>query len=260
MRLKKHVLKAPIFILSFLIFYSCTVTKKQQTKHQKPKGIFVYEAAELREEQYRNIKGAVPRLRAMMCGKFVHQILTKNEEGVIKYETWHTKDGEDSMMIYQVPVGDPHKIGYWIYNCQYLTSLPDNPVYQTFSKLEAVNRDTIKAVSYEVPEGFKLDVTQKTAAFKASLEKIEWKGLKLYNGGSVKYYERQTIIKYNGQSIMKAKELEKHKKIKYVINYSNVEMDRILFGSRYYDKDKKFLGGNNPDQLFKLAGIHPNLY
>lgn len=253
-------------ILVLVSIFSCRTTQQQVNKQQNMEEIFVQELAELRQEKYGNIQGALPRLRAMMSGKFVHQTLVKvavegEEEKIEKvYRTWHTKDGEDSMMVYQIPVGNHHKIGYWMYSCQYLTSLPKEPVYQTLFKLEVINRDTIKATYYEVPEDLKLDFKQNITALKTSLEDIEWKKLKLYNGGAVKHFERQSILKYNGQSSMKTREVKGYEHIKYAIDYTIVEPGGLVFGSNYYDKDKKSSGGNSPDRLLKLAGANPSLY
>ncbi|BDS09926.1 hypothetical protein [Aureispira anguillae] len=258
MRLKKHVLKAPICILSFLIFYSCTITKNQRTKQQKSEKIFVYGAKAMEEEAYTEIKGSVARLQAMICGKYIYTYISDDAQNE-DFSVWRTEDGQDSMIVCQIPIGDYRKIGYWVYHCQYLTSLPNDPVYQAFSKLVALNRDTIKAVYYEVPEGFKLDFTQKMVEIKENADKVDWNQLKISPDSTIIYYARQNLIKFKATSNM-AKFSTPHPEIKY-LKYHQVNLpNKILIDAELYDKNQQYLKESTPIQLIKTAAVHPNMY
>lgn len=254
--LKKKPSLTVLIILAFLCLYSCGVTTKSAVKQISEEEVFVYEPLELEEEKYTNIQGALPRLQAMICGKYMQLTLSRDPEKK-KYSPWRTRDGEDSMMIYQIPIGDHHKVGYWIYHYQFLTSLPNQPIYQAFSKMEVVNRDTIKAVYYEVPDGFKLDFNQKVSAIKASLEEIKWDKLK-EKDEEVVFYERQNLIKYKGHSILRP--YTKAKEEYYVRDFYIVGYNETLFGLEFFNKKGQSLVKNPAEKLLKVAAVNPSLY
>ena len=103
------------------------------------------------DETYSGIKQNVLRLQTMLSGYYA---CYKKEEADRVFRPWRVNDGKDSIVQYLVPVGEPNKIGYWIYHYQTMTSLPDEPIYELFEELTEINRDTIKSVFYEAPKSF----------------------------------------------------------------------------------------------------------
>ncbi|BDS09925.1 hypothetical protein [Aureispira anguillae] len=255
MRLKKHVFKAPIFILIFLIFYSCTITKNQRTKDQDSEGILLYGEAVQKNDSYANIKGTVPRFRAMMCGKFAQYLPDTTAEG--GYSVWLVNDGRDSVVFYQLPVGNHHKVGYWVYQSQVLTSLPDNPVSQGFIKLEGLNRDTIKAIIHKAPDGF-MPTTKETLNITQDVFKeIEWAKLEKAEGTNIIYYVRKSPLEYLGTSaLFHAPSILEGKG--FLSIYYRVSPQKIAMGRKGYNENKEYLGSAKEEYLLKQAMIDPN--
>lgn len=264
MKPKKHLASILMIMLIFLGISACGTTKNQVKKGQNSKGAFVYEEITKREDFYKDIKGAVNRLRAMICGKYVHQTpaLVENDgKETTIYKAWKPQGSKDSVMVCQIPAGDHNKIGFWVYHYQYLSSLPDDPVFQGFTKMEPLNRDTIKAVFYEVPEGFTVNLNQNVNEIKASFDEIEWHKLKVSERYGTIYYVRQTPIKFLGlSSVYLDQKMKSNANVAYARKYFSVEYDNILFGTKVYDKDKKFISDLFPDRFLKLAEVHPDLY
>ena len=102
-------------------------------------------AANMREKSaYENISGNVQRLKAMMCGRFTVYSTSSDPNGRV-YSTWLVNEGQDSVVVYTVPVGEASRLGHWLYQCQHMTSLPDEPIHEAFIALKAINRDSIVA-------------------------------------------------------------------------------------------------------------------
>lgn len=252
---KKCVFKTPIMILIFLAAYSCNSTKKLKTKSQYTDGILFYGDAVQYNDSYANIQGAVPRLRAMMCGKFTQYLPDSTAEN--KYSPWLVNDGKDSVVLYQLPVGNHHKIGYWMYQSQVLTSLPNDPVMQSFIKLHALNRDTIKATLYKTPEGFAPTTEETLKNTQDVFKDIEWKKLKSAEGVSVIYYVRQTPLEYLGTSALF--------KTPYVLDgkgfmsvYYRVSPQKIAMGRKGYDEHKTYFKSAQEEYLIKEAMVQPD--
>lgn len=147
------------------------------------------------KEMYANIQGNVPRLKAMLSGQFIQYVKV---DTLGTYGPWLVNEGKDSVLIYQLPVGNPDKDGHWIYNCQYLTSLPNDPIISSFSKITAIDRDSIVLVDYDAPEGFTATVQDIIARPEKVFKEFDFKKLTpavpLYRVD----YVRQTPLHYLG--------------------------------------------------------------
>ena len=75
----------------------------------------------------------------------------------------------------------PQKVGYWVYHYHFITSLPDEPTFQSFEKLTAIDRDTIASVFYKVPKDFN-----------PSLKELQEKGGDVFNNLNIKKLEIDT--------------------------------------------------------------------
>ena len=255
--LKKVKLKSPMLILCVLLLYSCGSTKDGKIAVFKNKNILITGELATKDETYANIKGSVLRLRAMLCGKFISYHSAKDPERK-KYSVWLINGGKDSVIAYQIPVGNYHKDGYWMYQYQCLTSLPEDPIFEGFSRLTKLSRDTIKEVHYKMPEELDRSIGQILKDPKAVFGEMEWKALKLNKDNGVVYYVRQTLLSYSGESSWRNTENSSGQK-DFGSDYYIVEPSKIAFGTKKYDKNKKLLRVTIPGWLVKEAMIRPDL-
>lgn len=263
--------RLPIFmLLIFFISYhfgACTGPKEgledvTATKTKKKAGkdvMLLYSDDVLTKAAYEDIKGNIPRLKAMMAGRFV-QYNTNADTARKVYSAWKVNGGKDSMVIYQLPVGEPNKDGHWMYHYQFMTSLPDEPVYAAFSRMTEVNRDTIMAVYYEIPEGFASDVTipQILAKPEVVFKDFNFEGLQPSKTGEIVYYDRKSPLEYHGVSRWTdSKSTNPDREGGYDADYYVVTPEKYVFGIEVYNRDKKFLGRTRGERLVKEARVQP---
>lgn len=198
-------MKIPIcsFILGLLLFSACgkpnTTSIKKGKKNQKAgfvKGAFI-----TKDETFSGIKSNVARLQAMICGEFV-QYNERKSDGKVVYKTWKVNDGKDSVLQYTLPVGDPQKIGYWLYHYQVITSLPDEPIFEAFEKLETVDRDTIISTFYKVPENFNPPLEELKKKHRNAFASIDVSKLKLDEAEGKNIFVRQNPLFFKGTSTL----------------------------------------------------------
>ncbi|MGH1334725.1 MAG: hypothetical protein ACRBFS_01250 [Aureispira sp.] len=199
MILKKNALGSVILwiLLSFGMM-ACTTNKtasvSKKEKNSEIKGILLF-GDQIREENtYESINGNIPRLKFMLAGQFIQYV----RDSLGNYGPWLVNEGKDSVLIYQIPVGNPNKDGHWVYNYQYLTSLPNDPVISSFSKMTALNRDSIVLVDYDAPDNFEASIEDILVAPEKVFKEFDFKKLKpsipLYRVD----YVRQTPLHYIG--------------------------------------------------------------
>jgi hypothetical protein len=246
-----------IAILALSIFISsCSGGKEAVEKTEvKSKALFLENEGYNKDETYRSIKGSVKRLHAMMSGRFVQYTTGANPKGG-KYKTWLINDGQDSVIIYHIPIGNPDKEGYWMYNCQVMTSLPNDPLYATISKLEEVDRDTINAVYYDFPPNFNVSLPEILEDPKSAFASVRLLSLKKAEGEGIPYV-RESLTNYKGEDKWAPDDYEGNEG-GFVATYFLVRPQMMVFGSNTYDKDKKNLKQTNGERLMKNAMINPD--
>jgi len=202
-----------------------------------------------KEETYQGIIKNEARLHAMLVGKFVQYNKVNKEK---KYKTWMVNEGKDSVMIYVFPVGEPNKIGYWLYNYQVMTSLPNEPIYQSFTRLDVIDRDSIRGVYYEAPADFDYTVEEILANPTAIFEKVDLDNLEPSKEGEEVTYIRKTPLHFVGYSQYKESTIEQ---FVYMRDRYSVKPKGVHFSFVYYDENKENPKSRPPDRLVKLAVI-----
>jgi hypothetical protein len=247
-----------ILSLSVFIFISsCSGGKETIEKTAtKSNAVFIKGQHISKDETYSSIKGSVHRLHTIMCGKFVQYNVALDPERK-KYTTWLINEGQDSVVIYHLPVGTPDREGYWMYNCQVMTSLPNAPLHATFSKLVEISRDTIHAIYYELPENFDASLQEMLANPKKAFASVDLMTLKISEGSEIPYV-RESPIHYRGETGWSPDSREDNEG-GFLATYFLVRPQMMVFGSAAYDKDKKFLGQTKGERLMKDAMINPDL-
>jgi hypothetical protein len=242
---------------SFLAFItSCGGGREALEKEaNKSKELFITEAGYNKEETYNSIKGSVKRLYAMMCGRFIQYSTGRNPEET-EYTTWLINDGQDSVIIYHIPIGNPNKEGYWMYNCQVMTSLPNDPLHVTISRLEEVDRDTINAVYYDFPPNFEATLPEILENPKKAFASVQFLSLKKTEGEGIPYV-RESIIKYQGEGGWSPTNYGSNEN-GFVATYFLVRPNMMVFGRRVYNQDKEVVKQTNGERLIKNAMINPD--
>ena len=196
MKKKYHLF---LFPLSLLVLFFCVQScgSTSQSTSKKVKGVWETNDVIYQDETYSSISGNVQRLYAMLCGKFIHYNRSNPKR---ELKAWTVNGGKDSVMVYIMPVGDPNKVGHWLYYYQIMTSLPDEPIYEAFSKLEVVDRDTIRSVYYDAPTNFNVPLEELVSNPKAAFAQVKLGELSLSSYGEVVTYVRKTPLHFEGKS------------------------------------------------------------
>lgn len=189
-----------IFTLFLLFPLDSFAQKKPKKKGKDKKETCLIIGPEIyADETFSSIQNNTARLRAMLCGNFVqHNNAHEDENGNKVYKAWYVNDGKDSVVLFSIPVGEPNKVGYWIFHNQIMTSLPDEPVFQAFEKFTEIDRDSILSVYYEVPEGFSITFEELLKKNSKAFDKIDFNNLELSEYGEQVLYVRENPLLFKG--------------------------------------------------------------
>lgn len=256
-----------ILVLLCCCWMACNTTSKEVTlskvnassskKKGKEQTTLVATANMRQKSAYENIKGNIPRLKAMMCGRFT-VYSTSADPNNTTYSTWLVNDGQDSVLVYTVPVGEAALHGHWLYQSQFMTSLPDVPIHEAFIELKAINRDSIVATYYEVPEDFGRTLDDILRDPKEQFKEFQFENLALSKDGEVVWYERLTPLKFHGRSnwapteepidIEPASKAVREGVSRY---YYIITPGNFHYGTEYYDKNRNFIEKDRGYRLLK---------
>lgn len=178
-------------------------------------------------KEYESIVSNVARLQALLTGSFVQQV-EQSIQGKRVYRTWKVNDEQDSIILYSIPVGEPNKIGYWIYHYQIMTSLPNEPVYEAFEHLEVIQRDSIKSVYYEAPESFNIPLATLLKQQRTSFEEIPFSKLVVEEDGGI--YVREKILYFTNKTSIVANP----QGADYKIDIYNIKPNSIDYKTLFY--------------------------
>jgi hypothetical protein len=269
-RLKFLTVTFPILLISFIFLLSCgnakstavklsKVEKSEKTEKTessekkislKNKTYLTTGTAITKDETFSHIKGNVPRLRAMLCGAFTQY---QFRDTTVGYQTWEVNDGMDSVMLFQLPVRDYNKVGYWMYTYQVMTSLPDEPLYHAFIHLKELNRDTVIATYYETPDDFDVSLNDLLKDPETAFAKVNLETLELSKDKELVTYWRKNPLFYIGLNILQEEKKSKNE-VGYRADLYVVKPKMVKFGTMFYDKEKNKLGSTqNLIELRKLA-------
>jgi hypothetical protein len=225
--------------LTFLM--SCSITKKQSSLVT---GKEIYA-----EQTYQKIVKNEERLQAMLAGYFV--IYESSEEGD---KPWIVNEGKDSVVVYCVPVGNLAKDGCWMYSSQLLTSLPNEPIYRMFFRLEPIDRDTIQGIYYEVPDDFDTPIDQIIKSPTDAFKNINFSTLEKSKKGEQVTYFRKTPLLFLGDAPMEKGEAKEGYGMYYHDHYE-VSPQGMTFNHYYYDQSKTDYKVSITNKLIKMASI-----
>jgi hypothetical protein len=138
-------MKIILIILSFILLVSCGSLPKNI--EEKPT---VFEAS-----YYQDLGKNIKRLFHLMKGTFV----AYKEYKTKALESWMVSEG-DSVILYNVPLGEVEKQGYWIYSYEFMTSLPNEPIYTSIKQIKQRSRDTLEVLYYDTKNPINLKLSE----------------------------------------------------------------------------------------------------
>jgi hypothetical protein len=153
-----------VLFFSFSFLSTSVDAQRGNNKGKKSKDI-------LSEEYYTQLGSNIERLHKLRAGSFIQ----KNMDTTGTLQPWYVNGGEDSVMLYSCVVGDPKKDGYWIYHHQFMSNMPDMPLYTALEHIEAIDRDTFVGQFYKCPVELSLEevMTKKNAFKEVEFDKLE---------------------------------------------------------------------------------------
>lgn len=129
-----------LFFTSTLLFIvACQSTQKTSSK-PNPEQKFD-------KEYYIGLEKNIRRLNALSLGTFVAHTDSTDQTNAV----WNVT-GKDSVILYSRPLGTVSKDGYWILSYEFMTSLPNTPIYTSIKKIEQIERDSFRILYYEYPK------------------------------------------------------------------------------------------------------------
>jgi hypothetical protein len=129
-----------LFFASLTLVVSCQTSEKATIKNSK-----------LEADYYVSLEKNIRRLYALSLGTFVAHV----EPLINGNEVWKVS-GKDSVILYSRPLGEVDKDGYWILSYEFMTSLPNTPIYSSIKQIEQIERDSFRILYYECPKDLTL--------------------------------------------------------------------------------------------------------
>lgn len=222
-----------LFSLLLIVLGSCATTTTTPISESN-----VFEAA-----YYQDLQRNITRLHHLLQGTFTAH--SGDQENVLS--SW-TVAGGDSVVLYSVPLGDIKKDGYWIYSYEFMTSVPDSPIYTSIKRLKQVGRDTVDVYYYKTKEPVEvelkdlLDLTRLNA--KINLDDLVLRHKKVR-------YGRKSSAHFIGKSLVyEDPELHHLRQNTYNLSPSFYQVEAV-----FYDKKKRSIVDvkNRPNLLVRRA-------
>lgn len=197
------------------IFQSCKTTAELKDPNSST-------ADRFSEEYYQNMNANIDRIYQLKAGLFVQY-----QENIAdsSMQIWDFNDGEDSMMLFVQPVGEVSKLGYWLYCRQFVSNMPESPVYEAYEHIEQISRDSFKGTYYELPKS----IAWKDVKNQEVLTKLELENLK--PNGELIFYYKKSNVKFHANSLPYAN--PRVDANDYRQDFYSYGIDAVKFRSRY---------------------------
>ena len=204
--------------ITFLILVLCVAYGCKSTNNGT-KSPTVTQLTPLDENFYTTFSGNQARLHQLMLGTFVAYDSKEGEA----LESW-TVSETDSVILYSFQIGDITKQGYWVYSYEFMTSLPNNPIYTTIKEIVQKDRDTFEVHYYETPAKYTLlDILEKKV-----LDDIDFK--KLVKTPKMTTFHRVTNTHFRGYSeVYEDKNCQCYRQNSYDASPSMYKVDASFF-------------------------------
>lgn len=135
----------------------------------------------------------IVNLKDLMQGTFVAH--AKYKDGQLR--PWRVTGGEDSVVLYSIEIIKNELEGDWIYSYEFMTSMPNDPIYTSIKQIKKVAPDIFQISYYLPPEKFTLKeiLTDGYLATKIDFDKLKKTDKK------VDYIRKEQAL-FEGKSIL----------------------------------------------------------
>jgi len=254
----KNVIPYLLGILLFIIGVSACSSTQEITSGTsflpKKKTILIQDKSIIQDETYQKIKNNTARLHAMLSGAYVQYTIWEDSVKGEDARPWMVNDGKDSVFIYFLPAGDVNKVGHWLLCYQILTSLPDDPVFNILINLVEIDRDTTRAVYYNVPNNFDPTLEELLSNNSDVLNSIDFALLEESEEGNITYVRKTPLLFINDSGFTIHPKYPKE----FFREIWEVSPTDHEYLSQYYDSTKVSLGGGpyrRRTKFVKRAGV-----
>lgn len=227
-----------VLIITVISFFGCL--NYQSTASQNKTTVDVFS-----EEYYNSAANNSERLQRLISGLFVFYHDDPNSTDIVK---WDVNEKNDSIMGYALPVGEVNKVGYWVYNVQFMTSVPNNPIHTSFVNLVQKSRDSIIAVFY-VPQN---EVSPAEAFQKGKEAFRDVKFSELEKSIEITYVKENNTL-FKGQSALHLNPRQNNPNAKFKLDHFNASIKQTSFFSVFYPK-------NEIVDSLKRVGVNQYMY
>ena len=133
-----------------------------------------------------------------------------------------------------------------------MTSLPDEPIYESFDLLKEIDRDTILSENYAAPDDFNVPIKDLLKNPQAAFTNVNLDKLNPHPEIPKMNYVKETFTKYSGTGPFEdtAKQTQERGAF-FRRRVYRVEHDKIFLTQEFFDQDKKLLGKTTSDCLLK---------
>lgn len=223
-----------LYFCSALLLWACTNTKSTV------KSFDSVAPSILEEDYYKALPNNISRLHQLMLGTFVAH---HNNQDSSQLKAWQVT-GADSVVLYSVPIGEIAKHGYWIFSYEFMTSLPNDPIYTSIKQLKQTDRDSFVVLYYKVPQKYTLLDIVKNADFGKDLV---LDSLKTTDKKTI--YVRESSVHYIGKSDMyEDKDCHCLRQNEYDISTQFYKVETVFYNLKDGEKlDKK----NRPNLMVR---------
>ena len=180
--------------LSFSLFISSFFISCVTSSPTPPTATTSVEKSVFDDAYYQDLQKNIIRLHHLLQGTFTAHAGNEKQE----ITSWTVSEG-DSVVLYSVPLGDVHKDGYWVYSYEFMTSLPNAPIYTSIKRLEQIDRDTLDVYYYKTKEAVDIRLLDLLELSRLN-DKIDLEHLELHEK-RVRYV-RQSSSHFIGESLV----------------------------------------------------------
>jgi hypothetical protein len=213
---------APIFILLVLFISACkTNSVSTPEKSNEDFGTAKY---------YQKYQHNIDRLYQMLQGTFV--CYSKKTEKDAQLVPWKVNNGQDSVITYLVPIKDPAKDGYWLICYQFITSLPDEPIYCAVQKITPIDRDTFLSDFFNSPTEIRLsDIIKNLGKVSKSIDLDQLVPI----DETITYYRKEITLFKGYSNIYKD---HQNQNLSYRREDYEIHPDNTMFTTKYFEDIK----------------------
>lgn len=236
-------MQTPKGILEWLLF--CTIAFSACSNLDKTANSSAPSTQDVWENAVVNAANNEERLHRMLQGTYVRY--SYRDRKTNRFVPWKVNDGQDSVIYYIKPIGDPNKNGYCLLHCLVMTHLPDRPLVTYVSKIKQITRDSLVLKYYAGIEATLGEIIDGTAE-----KEINFSNLNGDNATSLYSYVKESNQQFRLSTTRKKYGIGNDPKRVFYQSFGQVNFAVHHEDAVFYDKDqeKTEVAFNHDKRLF----------